>query len=106
MGRTDGNSEPIRAKLLLLSLTLLQLADIATTNRALALPGNAEVNPLMSSAMTHLGTAWWLPKLAVLGLIFVATRYAHDRRAKLLISALYAAVAITFLVVANNLARL
>ncbi|HLG89091.1 MAG TPA: DUF5658 family protein [Alphaproteobacteria bacterium] len=96
----------MRARPMLLFFTLLQLADIATTNRALALPGNAEVNPVMSSAMAHLGPAWWLPKLVVLGLIFVATRYAHDSRSKLLISALYAAVAMTFLVVANNLTRL
>ena len=106
MGHTDWNWGATRARLLLLSFTLLQLADIATTNRALALPGNAETNPVMVSAMTHLGAAWWLPKIAVVGLIFVAARYAHDRRSKLLMSALYAGVAITFLVVANNLARL
>jgi len=95
-----------RARFTLVLFTMLQLADIVTTNRALALPGNAEVNPVMASAMSHLGAAWWLPKLLVFGLIFVVARYASDRRSKLLTSAFYAAVAITFLVVANNLTRL
>ena len=106
MGHPHRDQRAKRARLLLLSFALLQLADIVTTNRALALPGNTEANPVMSSAMTHLGAAWWLPKLAVLGLIFVAARYAHDRRSKLLMSAFYAVVAITFLVVANNLTRI
>jgi Domain of unknown function (DUF5658) len=50
----------------------LQFADIITTNSALAVRGNWEANPVMAFAQAHLGEAWWLPKLAILGLIFIA----------------------------------
>jgi len=46
----------------------LQIADVVTTNYALAVPGNWEANPLMQLSQTHLGAAWWLPKVAAIGL--------------------------------------
>jgi len=46
----------------------LQIADIVTTNYALAIPGNWEANPIMQLFQTHLGAAWWLPKIASVGL--------------------------------------
>lgn len=45
----------------------LQIADVVTTNYALAVPGNWEANPIMHLSQTHLGSAWWLPKLAAVG---------------------------------------
>jgi hypothetical protein len=45
----------------------LQIADVATTNCALAVPGNWEVNPIMRLSQSHLGAAWWLPKVAAVG---------------------------------------
>jgi hypothetical protein len=45
----------------------LQIADVVTTNYALAVPGNWEANPLMKLSQTHLGAAWWLPKVAAVG---------------------------------------
>jgi hypothetical protein len=50
----------------------LQIADITTTNRALAVPGNWEDNPVMKLSQTHLGAARWLPKVAVIGFSAVA----------------------------------
>ena len=44
----------------------LQIADVVTTNRALAVPGNWEVNPIMQLSQTHLGAAWWLAKIPVI----------------------------------------
>src|SRR5262249_14812762 len=46
----------------------LQIADVVTTNYALAVPGNWEVNPIMIFSQRHLGAAWWLPKIAAVGM--------------------------------------
>jgi len=45
----------------------LQIADVVTTDYALAVPGNWEANPIMHLSQTHLGAAWWLPKVAAIG---------------------------------------
>ena len=71
---------PTSKRVLLLTLVLLQLADIVTTNTVLA-AGGREANPVMASAMAGFGSLWWLPKLAVaitcaLVLIKGRTRYA------------------------------
>ena len=50
----------------------LQIADVITTNYALAVPGNWEANPIMQLSQAHLGAAWWLPKFAVVGFAVVA----------------------------------
>ena len=61
---------------LLLSLFVgLQIADIITTNHALAIPGIWEANPLMALSQAKLGAAWWLPKLAVAGYLCVAASF-------------------------------
>ncbi len=49
----------------------LQIADVVTTNYALAIPGNWEANPIMQLSQTHLGAAWWLPKVAAVGFAVV-----------------------------------
>ena len=56
----------------------LQVADVITTNYALAVPGNWEVNPLMEFAQDHLGPSWWIPKIAAAGL--AAAAVLHIRR--------------------------
>jgi len=53
---------------LLILFVVLQVADVITTNIALALPGNVEGNALMAAYQANLGAAWWLPKVAVVGL--------------------------------------
>ena len=53
---------------LLIFFIALQVADVVTTNYALAVPGNWEVNPLMEFAQAHLGPSWWIPKIAAAGL--------------------------------------
>src|SRR5437016_5967519 len=53
---------------LLILFISLQVADIITTNYALAVPGNWEVNPLMKFFQTYLGPAWWLPKTVAIAL--------------------------------------
>ena len=45
----------------------LQIADVVTTNYALTVPGNWEANPIMRLSQTHLGAAWWMPKVAAIG---------------------------------------
>jgi len=50
----------------------LQIADVITTNYALAIPGNREINPIMQLFQTHLGAVWWLPKVAAVGFAAVA----------------------------------
>jgi Domain of unknown function (DUF5658) len=64
----------------LLSLFVgLQIADIITTNRALAIPGIWEANPLMALSQAKLAAAWWLPKLVVAGYLCVATSFWSRR---------------------------
>jgi hypothetical protein len=57
----------------------LQIADIASTNYALAIPGVWEMNPLMAFAQAELGALWWVPKLAVAGVLSAAA-YRLQRR--------------------------
>lgn len=69
-----GERQPISsAYWLLLALFIeLQIADIVSTNYALAIPGVREVNPLMAFSQANLGTIWWLPKLAAVALLSAA----------------------------------
>lgn len=46
---------------LVLTVLLLQCADVVTTNRALTHPGVWEGNPLMAWCMGCLGAFWWAP---------------------------------------------
>jgi Domain of unknown function (DUF5658) len=65
--------------LLLILFVDLQLADVVSTNYALAVPGVWEANPLMALSQTQLGTAWWLPKLAAIGLVAAAAPRSRRR---------------------------
>jgi len=58
--------------LLLVLFAGLQVADIVTTNYALAVPGVWEANPIMASHQVQLGELWRLPKIAAAGWICVA----------------------------------
>ena len=95
-----------RSRLTLILFATVQVADIITTNRALALPGRMEVNPLMAQAMAHLGSAWWVPKLAIIGCALLAARWVAGRHSRSLMPACYAAIAFTLAVVASNIAHL
>jgi hypothetical protein len=64
---------------LLILFVELQLVDIVTTNAALARPGVSEANPLMALSQGKLGAAWWLPKLAVIGLLAVTAPWSRRR---------------------------
>jgi hypothetical protein len=68
-----------RTDWLLLLFVDLQLADVVSTNYALALPGVWEANPLMAISQAKLGTAWWLPKLAAIGLVALAAPRSRRR---------------------------
>lgn len=71
-GRTDW--------LLLLTLFAgLQLADVVSTNCALALPGNWEANPLMALSQTHLGVLWWVPKATAALLVCLCAPLTRQR---------------------------
>lgn len=52
------------AMLLLVTLALLQAADVWTTRRVLA-AGGREANPAMAWAMARLGRWWWAPKVVL-----------------------------------------
>src|SRR5215467_5732783 len=71
---------------------LLQIADVITTNYALAVPGIREVNPLMTWTQAHLGAAWWLPKVAVVGFVCLATPLLQRRWPMLLVVAYYSII--------------
>ena len=65
--------------ILLILFVELQIADILTTNHALALPGVWELNPLMAMSQAKLGAAWWLPKLAVVAYLCLAATLMRRR---------------------------
>jgi Domain of unknown function (DUF5658) len=66
-------------RMMLLLFVELQLADILSTNQALARPGVWEANPLMAFSQARLGAAWWLPKLAAVGLIAAMAPWSRRR---------------------------
>ena len=65
--------------MLLILFVELQIADILTTNRALATPGVWELNPLMAMSQAKFGAAWWVPKLAVVGYLCLAATLLRRR---------------------------
>ena len=65
--------------ILLILFVELQIADILTTNQALALPGVWELNPLMAMSQAKLGAAWWVPKLAVVAYLCLAATLMRRR---------------------------
>ncbi len=65
--------------MLLILFVELQIADILTTNHALALPGVWELNPLMAMSQAKLGAAWWVPKLAVVVYLCLAATLMRRR---------------------------
>ena len=64
---------------LLILFVELQIADILTTNRALAIPGVWELNPLMAMSQANFGAAWWVPKLAVAAYLCLAATFMRRR---------------------------
>jgi hypothetical protein len=50
-------------------LAAAQLADVVSTNLALATNRTVEANPLMAWFMQELGPIWWLPKVIGLAAI-------------------------------------
>jgi hypothetical protein len=78
----------------------LQIADVVTTNRALAVPGNWEANPIMQLSQTHLGAAWWLAKIPVI--VFAAVAAPPSLRPWPMLFAVWYYV----IVVSGNLASL
>jgi hypothetical protein len=57
------------------AIVALEILDVLTTLRVIA-AGGAEVNPLMSTLMTVLGPAWWVPKVILASCVagYFATR--------------------------------
>src|SRR5205807_2237671 len=87
-------------ELLLVLFVGLQFADIVSTNYALAMLGVWEANPMMALSQAKLGAAWWLPKLAVVGLLAITAPRSRRRWPMIL------AVAISGGAVLVNLAHL
>jgi Domain of unknown function (DUF5658) len=79
-GRRECAPRSLRAYRLLLMLFVgLQIADIVSTNYALALPGVWEANPLMAWSQAELGVLWWVPKLAVVAYLCLAGAFIRRR---------------------------
>lgn len=85
--------------LLLMLFVELQLADVVSTNYALALPGVWEANPLMALSQAKLGAAWWLPKAAAVGLLSAIAPRSGGRWPMVVV------VAISGMIVLVNLAQ-
>jgi hypothetical protein len=80
--------------LLLTVFAALQIADVVTTNCALAIPGVWEANPLMALLQARLGAVWWLPKLGVTGFVCLATPLLR-RRWPMLLTVFYYTVIVS-----------
>jgi Domain of unknown function (DUF5658) len=80
--------------------TGLQIADVVTTNDALAIPGNWELNPIMRLSQADFGAAWWLPKAVAVG-VAAAVMVRAERQWPLILSVSY-----YILIVIGNLACL
>jgi hypothetical protein len=78
----------------------LQIADIVSTNYALALPGVWEANPIMARYQVQLGAFWWLPKALIVAWICLAAPVTRRWWPMVF------AVAYTVVIVAGNLAIL
>jgi hypothetical protein len=76
---TDVWNAPRDYRLWLMLFVGLQIADILTTNYALARPGVWEANPLMAWSQAELGALWWVPKMAVVGYLLVAACFMRRR---------------------------
>ena len=87
-------------RLLLLLFVALQVADIVSTNAALAVPGVREANPLMALSQAELGAAWWWPKAGA-ALLCVIVAPLLRRSWPLIFAVAYSAI-----IVAVNLAQL
>ena len=91
-GSEGRRRDPPACWLLLLLFALLQVADVVTTNYALAVPGVWEANPLMALMQSRFGAAWWLPKVAAGGFACLATPLLRRRWPLLLVVAYYSIV--------------
>jgi len=99
----NGRSRPPRGRIFWLLLILfagLELADVVTTNLVLSIPGAREANPIMAAIQTHLGSAWWLPKAAIVAWFAVAATESRCHWP------MVCAVSLCAVVVAINLANL
>ena len=85
---------------LLLLFVALQLADIVSTNAALAVPGVWEANPLMALSQAEFGVAWWWPKAGA-ALLCCITAPLLRRSWPLVLAVTYYAI-----IVSVNLAQL
>jgi hypothetical protein len=79
----------------------LQVADVATTNLDLAMPGRWEANPFMALSQAHLGAFWWLPKIVVISCLVAASVPLSRRRWPMVL-----AVSLYVVIVTGNLACL
>ena len=87
-------------RFLLLLFVALQLADIVSTNAALAEPGVWEANPFMALSQAELGAAWWWPKAGAVLLCCIAAPLLR-RSWPLVLAVTYYAI-----IVSVNLAQL
>jgi len=96
----EGRHSPWADWLLLILFVGFQVADIVSTNYALAIPGVREINPLMAFSQAEFGAVWWLPKLAVVG-VLSAMAFSMRRRWPIIF-----AISVSGLAVVANLAHL
>jgi len=92
-GRAQGRQFGRSYRLLLILFVALQVADILTTNHALAVPGTWEANPVMAAFQARLGSLWWLPKAAVVAWIVVAATRIQ-RRWPMIVAVTYCSVVV------------
>lgn len=88
---------------LLVAVALAQLADVLSTNHALATGHPVhEDNPVMQLLITYLGAVWWLPKAALAAFfMFMALTMTHVTRRQVMLASVVTTVYI--LVVVSNL---
>jgi hypothetical protein len=87
---------------LLVIFILLQVADILTTNDALARPGVREANQFIQAHMHAYGDLWWLqPKLALIAVAMVVARQVRWRWPLAVVCVIYVGITANNLIVAH-----
>ncbi len=62
-----------RNRLILVAiLAALQLADVISTEHALANPNVFEANPIMAWCQANISAVWWMPKVVLMGLVLAS----------------------------------
>lgn len=96
-----GDLRTLTTRVMVGIIAIAQPIDVWTTNRALASDRMVEANPVMAAVMAHLGSYYWLPKIA-LAIAVITLTYFADKIKSPVVVVLCSIVAKFYVVVLLN----